>query len=169
MQLGMSCSSVLLGLAQHRRIYSMAESPPGIKEVSSSYSSRLSHQGEWACKWGKTVIVLCLGTNTESLHIVKAVLTTARTRFFSVLSLSMLLMFCKRTVGDSTVRSLKNIHSQPDTVGYWIRSEVGSIFGSTRFCNNNNSNESCKTCTVFLNLYQLFTYSVSYPLLTRKS
>lgn len=43
---GMSHSSALLGLAQHRRIYSMVGSPPGIKEVSSSYSARLSHQGE---------------------------------------------------------------------------------------------------------------------------
>lgn len=97
------------------------------------------------------IIVLCLGTNKESLHIVKAVLTTARTRFYSVLSLSILLMFCKRTIGDSTVRSLKIVHLQPDTVGYWIRTEVGSIFGSTRFYNN-NSNKSCKTCTIFLQL-----------------
>lgn len=42
----MSRSSGLLGLAQHRRICSMVGSPPGIKEVSNSYSSRLSHQGE---------------------------------------------------------------------------------------------------------------------------
>lgn len=38
-----SRSPALLGLAQRRRIYSMVRSPPGVKEASSSYSSRLSH------------------------------------------------------------------------------------------------------------------------------
>lgn len=57
----------------------------------------------------------------------------------SLLSLSMLLIFCKRTIGDSSVRSLKNINSQPDIMGYQIRTEVSSIFGSTCFCNNNNN------------------------------
>lgn len=73
------------------------------------------------------------------MHILKAVLTTAKAQFYSVLSLSMLLIFWKRTIGDSTVTSLETIHSQPDIVGYWIRTAAGSIFGSTCFYNNNNN------------------------------
>lgn len=84
------------------------------------------------------------------MHILKAVLTTAKTRFYSVLSLSMLLIFCKRTIGDCAVRSVKNIHSQPDIVGYWIRTEVGSVFGSTCFYNNNN-NKSMQMMQFFSN------------------
>lgn len=82
------------------------------------------------------------------MQILKAVLTAAKTRFDSVLSLLMLLISCKRTIGDSTVRSLKNIRSQPDIVGYWIRTEVGSIFGITCLYNNNN-NKSMQSMQFF--------------------
>jgi len=62
----MSCFSALLRLKQARKIYSMIKSSNGIKEVSSYRSSRLSHQGEWACKWGKRLIGLCLVTKKKS-------------------------------------------------------------------------------------------------------
>jgi len=63
----------------------------------------------------------------------------------------MLLIFGKRTIGDFTVESLKNICSQPSTVGYGIRTKADIVFGSTFLCENNN-NKSMQNIPVFLQL-----------------
>lgn len=76
----------------------------------------------------------------------------------------MLQIFCKRTIGDFTVGSLKNICSQPGTVGYWIRTKADSISGSTYLYDNNN-NKSMQNIHSFsptLYQYQLVTYSISF-------
>lgn len=160
--------SALLRLKQDRMIYSMISISPGIKEASSHHSSRLSHKGEWACEWGKGLIVLCLVSKRKSKGqfcvCIDWKLSLPLQRFYFIQCFSCwCFWFSVRGQLVILLGSLKNIHSKPGIVGYWIRTKADSIFGSTCLYDNNNNKSMQNIHSFSPALYQcqLVMYSTS--------